>query len=63
MTIENIKAVANNESASEPEIIDALRRALERAYKFRVVSVSIAMHMQSGTYETIEEFPPAGDNW
>jgi hypothetical protein len=57
MTVENIKSIANSDPASSPEIIDALRRALDRAYKYPVRSVSIAMHLTTGGYETIEEFP------
>lgn len=40
--------------ASKPEVLQALRNALDRARTTEITSVSIAIHFADGGYATIE---------
>lgn len=43
--------------ASSEEIMDVLRKAMERASTSEVKSISISMHLTEGVYYTIDSFP------
>lgn len=57
VTLAEIKSIPQKQPASKPEIMDALRSALEKAGSTEVQSVSIVMHIgksPESIYVTIE---------